>query len=107
MLTNAEIKSFIDKDLQSDKKRLAKVGVDYYEGRHDILKCQIAYKDNEGVWQIAQGASDVKITHPFFNELVEQKAQYMVVILAHNHFLYVNPLIYTFRFRIPLSSLQR
>lgn len=78
MLTNAEIKSFIDKDLQSDKKRLAKVGVDYYEGRHDILKCQIAYKDNEGVWQVAQGASDVKITHPFFNELVEQKAQYML-----------------------------
>lgn len=78
MLTNAEIKSFIDKDLQSDKKRLAKIGVDYYEGKHDILKCQIAYKDKEGVWQIAAGTSDVKITHPFFNELVEQKAQYML-----------------------------
>lgn len=76
MLTLAEIKSFIDKDQNSDKKRLAKVGVNYYEGRHDILDCQIAYKDKDGIWQIAKGTSDVKITHPFFNELVEQKAQY-------------------------------
>lgn len=78
MLTNAEIKSFIEKDLRSDKKKLAKVGLAYYEGRHDILNCSIAYKDKDGIWQIAQGASDVKITHPFFNELVEQKAQYML-----------------------------
>lgn len=76
MLTLAEIKKFIDEDRQSDKKRLARVGVDYYEGKHDITKCQIAYKDKEGIWQIANGTSDVKITHPFFNELVEQKAQY-------------------------------
>ncbi len=76
MLTIAEIKKFIERDRQSDKKRLARVGLAYYEGRHDILKCQICYKDKEGVWQIAKGTSDVKITHPFFNELVEQKAQY-------------------------------
>ena len=76
MLTVAEIKSFIDKDLNSDKKRLAKVGVKYYEGRHDILECRIFCKDADGEWTEAKGASDVKITHPFFNELVEQKAQY-------------------------------
>ena len=76
MLTIAEIKSFIDKDLKSDKKRLAKVGVDYFEGRHDILKCRIFYKDKDGEWTESKGTSDVKITHPFFNELVEQKAQY-------------------------------
>lgn len=78
MLTVEEIKSFISKDLQSDKKRLAKVGVDYYEGRHDILKCKIVYKDEDGKYQIANGTSDIKITHPFFNELVEQKAQYFL-----------------------------
>ncbi len=76
MLTIEEIKKFIEKDRTSDKKRLAKVGVDYYEGKHDILKCQIAYKDSDGVWQIAKGTSDIKITHPFFNELVDQKGQY-------------------------------
>ncbi len=76
MLTIAEIKSFIEKHKNSDKKRLAEVGVKYYEGRHDILDCQIAYKDSDGKWQIAKGTSDIKITHPFFNELVEQKAQY-------------------------------
>lgn len=78
MLTVEEIKSFINKDLQSDKKRLAKVGVDYYEGRHDILKCKIVYKDEDGKYAIANGTSDIKITHPFFNELVEQKAQYFL-----------------------------
>lgn len=76
MLTIEEIKRFINEDKNSDKKRLAKVGVDYYEGRHDILKCRIFYKDNDGEWAEAKGTSDVKITHPFFNELVEQKAQY-------------------------------
>lgn len=78
MLTIEEIKSFIDKDTRSDKKRLARVGVDYLEGRHDILKCRIYYKDKDGEWQFAKGTSDVKITHPFFNELVEQKAQYFL-----------------------------
>lgn len=76
MLEIAEIKSFVEKDQQSDKKRLAKVGVDYYEGRHDITKCRIFYMDKDGQWQNADRTSDVKITHPFFNELVEQKAQY-------------------------------
>lgn len=78
MLTSAEIKSFIDKHNKSDKRRLAKVGVDYYEGRHDILKCKIVYKDEDGKYQFANGTSDIKITHPFFNELVEQKAQYFL-----------------------------
>lgn len=76
MLQIAEIKKFINEDLQSDKKRLAKQGIDYYEGRHDILGCRIVYKDKDGQWQDAKGTSDIKITHPFFNELVEQKAQY-------------------------------
>lgn len=76
MLTLAEIKSFIDKDQKSDKKRLARKGVDYYEGRHDILDCRIVYKDKDGNWAEAKGTSDVKITHPFLNELIEQKAQY-------------------------------
>ena len=78
MLTVEEIKSFISKDLQSDKKRLAKVGVNYYEGRHDILGCKIVYKDEDGKYTVANGTSDIKITHPFFNELVEQKAQYFL-----------------------------
>ena len=78
MLEIAEIKRFIDADQKSDKKRLAKVGVAYLEGRHDILQCRIFYKDKDGDWVEAKGASDVKITHPFFNELVEQKAQYQL-----------------------------
>lgn len=76
MLTIQEIKKFIDEDMASDKKKLSRIGVKYYEGEHDILGCRIFYKDKDGKWQMAAGTSDIKITHPFFNELVEQKAQY-------------------------------
>lgn len=78
MLTFAEIKKIINNDINSDKKKLAKIGVRYYNGKHDILSCRIFYKDEDGQWTTAKGNSDVKITHPFFNELVEQKAQYFL-----------------------------
>lgn len=76
MLSIAEIKKFINEDLNSDKKKLAKIGIKYYEGQHDILDCRIIFKDKDGVYQEAKGTSDIKITHPFFNELVDQKGQY-------------------------------
>ena len=43
MLSIAEIKRFIDDDMASEKKRFAKVGQDYYEAKHDIMKCRLFY----------------------------------------------------------------
>ena len=37
MLTVAEIKHFIDEDASSEKKKMAKQGMKYYEGEHKIM----------------------------------------------------------------------
>lgn len=41
MLTEAEIKRFIDNDSSSEKKKFAEVGQRYYEANHDILKSRL------------------------------------------------------------------
>lgn len=78
MLTEAEIKRFIDDDLASDKKRLAKVGQDYYEAKHDILKYRVFYYNKDGILVEDKARSNSRICHPFFTELVDQLAAYML-----------------------------
>lgn len=78
MLTEAEIKKFMDVDKGSDKKRFARDGLRYYEGRHDILKYKIYYIDADGKVQEDKIRSNIKISHPFFTELVDQQVQYML-----------------------------
>lgn len=48
MLTVSEIKTFMDSDAASTKKRLAKVGLKYYEGNHDINNYRIFFFDADG-----------------------------------------------------------
>ena len=48
MLSEAEIKAFIDADSKSRQKQFAKVGVRYYEGNHDIRDYRIFFIDAEG-----------------------------------------------------------
>ena len=78
MLSIEEIKQFIQEDATSEKKRYAKTGQSYYEGRHDILDYRMFYFDSEGNLQEDTSRSNMRIPHPFFTELVDQQVQYML-----------------------------
>ena len=78
MLSVAEIKRFIDEDRTSEKKRMAGVGQRYYEAEHDILKCRLFYYNADGILTEDKTRSNIKICHPFFTELSDQHASYML-----------------------------
>lgn len=50
----------------------------YYEGEHDIKDYKLYYYNDEGVLTEDKIRSNVKISHPFFTELVDQAVQYML-----------------------------
>ncbi len=77
MLTVEEIQKFISEDKSSEKKRFARKGQDYYEGRHDIRNYRLFYYDSDGILREDKYRSNVKIPHPFFMELVDQAVQYI------------------------------
>lgn len=78
MLSIEEIKQFIDNDHSSEKKQHAITGQRYYEGEHEILKYKLYYVDADGKLQEDQYRSNIRISHPFFTELVDQQVQYML-----------------------------
>ena len=78
MLKIEEISQFMLEDASSEKKRLAKQGNKYYEGRHDILDYRLFYYDANGNLQEDKSRSNIKIPHAFFTELVDQQIQYML-----------------------------
>lgn len=78
MLTIEEIRSFIDNDAASTKKQLAKTGLRYYEGNHDIKDYRIFFVDGDGNVREDKTKSNIRISHPFFGELVDQGVQYML-----------------------------
>lgn len=78
MLTATEIKNFIDNDAASDKKRFARTGLRYYEADHDIRNYRVFFIDADGNIQEDTTKSNIKISHPFFTELVDQEVQYML-----------------------------
>ena len=78
MLTVSEIKTFIDNDRASTRKQLAEVGLRYYEADHDIKNYRIFFIDAEGNLQEDKTKTNIKISHPFFTELVDQEVQYML-----------------------------
>lgn len=78
MLTPSEIKTFIDNDAASTKKQLAKVGLRYYEGRHDIKDYRIFYIDADGKLKEDKTKSNIRIAHPFFTEIVDQIVPYVM-----------------------------
>ena len=77
MLTVEEIQKYISEDKSSEKKRLARKGQNYYEGKHDIRNYRLFYYDNDGILKEDKYRSNVKIPHPFFTELVDQAVQYI------------------------------
>ena len=78
MLTEAEIKRFIEEDALSEKKRIAAVGQRYYEAEHDILNYRMFYYNADGILVEDKSRSNSRICHPFLTELIDQKASYML-----------------------------
>ena len=78
MLSLEEIAFFIQEDDCSARKVQARVGERYYEGKHDILNYKLFYYDADGEIQEDKTRSNVKISHPFFTELVDQESQYIL-----------------------------
>ena len=78
MLKIEEIMQFIQDDATSEKKLAAGVGQKYYEGRHDILNYRMFYFNDDGQPVEDKFRSNIKITHPFFTELVDQAVQYIL-----------------------------
>ena len=78
MLTESEIKRFIDDDRLSEKKRFAKIGQKYYEAEHDILNYRMFYYNSDGILVEDKARANSRICHPFFTELVDQLAAYIL-----------------------------
>lgn len=78
MLNEAEIAKFIEEDKNSRKKMFARVGQRYYEGDHDIKNYTLWYYNSDGQLVEDTTRSNIKISHPFFTELVDQATQYML-----------------------------
>ena len=78
MLTVEEIKQFMDDDSTSEKKLFAKKGQAYYDGDHEIKGYRLFYYNADGNLVEDKTRSNVKISHPFFTELVDQSVQYML-----------------------------
>lgn len=78
MLSTTAIKRFIEDDMASEKKRLARIGQRYYEGEHDILNYRLFYFNSDGILQEDKFRSNVKISHPFFTELSDQLSSYLL-----------------------------
>ena len=68
----------IQGDTISETKRLARIGQKYYEGEHDILNYKLYYYNADGKLVEDKNRSNIKISHPFFTELVDQTVQYML-----------------------------
>lgn len=78
MLTIAEIKKFIEDDKRSKLKRDALTGERYYDADHDIRQYRIFFFDAKGNLREDETRSNIRISHPFFTELVDQCTQYIL-----------------------------
>lgn len=78
MLKIEEIKTLITNDKASELKTKARKGDEYYLGNHDIRNYRMFYYDGDGNLVEDEYRSNIKISHPFFTELVDQCVQYML-----------------------------
>lgn len=78
MLTVQEIRQWINNDAMSRKKQQAQKGVQYYEGEHDIRNYRIFFVNAAGEVEEDKTKSNIKISHPFFTEIVDQGVQYLL-----------------------------
>lgn len=78
MLTVDEIRQFIQDDATSDRKMFARKGQAYYDADHDIRQYRLFYYNADGNLVEDTTRSNIKISHPFFTELVDQCTQYIL-----------------------------
>ena len=78
MLNENEIKRLIEEDGLSEKKRRASEGQRYYQGEHDILQYRMFYYNSDGILVEDRARANSRICHPFFTELVDQLASYIM-----------------------------
>lgn len=78
MLTVDEIRALIENDENSEKKIFARLGERYYEAEHDIRDYRLFYFDAEGELKEDKTKSNIKISHPYFTELVDQIVQFLL-----------------------------
>ena len=76
MLTTNEILAAINNEFNSKKYQLARKGLRYYEGDHDILDYKIYYIDQDGMAVEDNTKSNIKISHAYLTELINQKVSY-------------------------------
>lgn len=76
MLETQEILAAINNEFNSKKYQLARKGLRYYEGRHDIEDYKIYYIDADGIVCEDNTKSNIRISHPFLTELINQKVSY-------------------------------
>lgn len=72
------IKKAIDTDSSNPAKAKAKTGIAYYNYQNDILKNKVFYIDDEDNLKEDKHASNVRIPHGYFPELVDQKTQFLL-----------------------------
>lgn len=72
------LKAAIKADLESSAKKKAREGVAYYKGEHEILNNRIFYINDDGELVEDKHASNIRIPHEFFTEIVDQKVQYLL-----------------------------
>lgn len=77
-LSISEIKSFIENSRDSKRKRRAAVGQRYYNAEHDILKLRFFYYNADGELVEDVARANIKISHPFFTELADQLAAFVL-----------------------------
>ena len=78
MLKPDQIKTLIDNDRVSKRKRLARTGDRYFNGDQDIKKYRIFFINADGILQEDKTRSNIRIAHPFWKILAEQEAQYIL-----------------------------
>lgn len=78
MLQENEIKRLIENDRSSKKKRYARIGMQYYDGDHDIKNYRVFYYNADGDLIEDKTRSNERISHPFFTELADQLAPYIL-----------------------------
>lgn len=76
MLQTSEILSAITNNATSEKYRLAKKSLNYYEDRNDITDYKIYAVDDDGLVYEDTTKSNIRISHNFLKELVDQKVSY-------------------------------
>lgn len=78
MLDMGRIASIIAADKYSRRKKQARLGQRYYDGKHDILDYRIYYITKEGKLVEDLTKSNIRIPHPFFHEIAEQEVAYIL-----------------------------